>query len=302
MKKPNSDRIFDFLNVAFMLLFTLIILYPLYFTVIASFSEPYDVAKGNVTFWVKGFTTEAYSNVFKNSRIWQGYLNSILYTAAGTAFNLVLTIPAAYVLSKKELPGRTAIAWYFLFTMFFGGGLIPSYILVQRLGLLNRFSTLIILGAFGVYNMVIARVYFQTSIPESLYEAAHIDGCGEFRVFFGIALPLAMPVVAVIALFCAVGKWNDYFTGLIYLSSKKLYPLQLVLRSILILNENMLKALDRQSGDASGEAKQAAIRMAYMAQAMKYSLIMISSLPMLVAYPFVQKYFVKGMMVGSLKG
>lgn len=302
MKKTNSDRVFDVLNVAFMLLFTVIILYPLYFTVIASFSEPYDVAKGNVTFWIKGFTLEAYTNVFKNAQIWQGYLNSIIYTAVGTALNLALTIPAAYVLSKKDLPGRTAISWYFLFTMFFSGGLIPSYILIQKLGMLNRFSTLMILGAFGVYNMVIARVYFQTSIPGTLYEAAHIDGCGEFRAFFSIALPLAVPIIAVVALFCAVAKWNDYFTGLIYLSSKKLYPLQLVLRSILILNESMLKALDRQSGDASGDARQAAMRMAYMAQAMKYSLIMISSLPMLVAYPFVQKYFVKGMMVGSLKG
>ena len=302
MKKTNSDRVLDVLNVAFMLLFTVIILYPLYFTVIASFSEPYDVAKGNVTFWIKGFTLEAYTNVFKNAQIWQGYLNSIIYTAVGTALNLALTIPAAYVLSKKDLPGRTAISWYFLFTMFFSGGLIPSYILIQKLGMLNRFSTLMILGAFGVYNMVIARVYFQTSIPGTLYEAAHIDGCGEFRAFFSIALPLAVPIIAVVALFCAVAKWNDYFTGLIYLSSKKLYPLQLVLRSILILNESMLKALDRQSGDASGDARQAAMRMAYMAQAMKYSLIMISSLPMLVAYPFVQKYFVKGMMVGSLKG
>ena len=302
MKKTNSDRVLDVLNVAFMLLFTVIILYPLYFTVIASFSELYDVAKGNVTFWIKGFTLEAYTNVFKNAQIWQGYLNSIIYTAVGTALNLALTIPAAYVLSKKDLPGRTAISWYFLFTMFFSGGLIPSYILIQKLGMLNRFSTLMILGAFGVYNMVIARVYFQTSIPGTLYEAAHIDGCGEFRAFFSIALPLAVPIIAVVALFCAVAKWNDYFTGLIYLSSKKLYPLQLVLRSILILNESMLKALDRQSGDASGDARQAAMRMAYMAQAMKYSLIMISSLPMLVAYPFVQKYFVKGMMVGSLKG
>ena len=170
MKKTNSDRVFDVLNVAFMLLFTVIILYPLYFTVIASFSEPYDVAKGNVTFWVKGFTLEAYTNVFKNAQIWQGYLNSIIYTAVGTALNLALTIPAAYVLSKKDLPGRTAISWYFLFTMFFSGGLIPSYILIQKLGMLNRFSTLMILGAFGVYNMVIARVYFQTSIPGTLKE------------------------------------------------------------------------------------------------------------------------------------
>jgi putative aldouronate transport system permease protein len=225
---------------------------------------------------------------------------SIYYTAFGTAFSLALTIPAAYVLSKKYLPGRAAISSYFLFTMFFGGGLVPFYILVKEIGLYNTPLTLVILSGLSVYNMVVTRVFFETSIPNSLYEAAQMDGASEFYCFFRIALPLSAPIVSVMALFYGAANWNSYFNALIFLSDKNLFPLQLVLRSILILNQNALASIDLSTADI--ETLQSKARLAYMAEAMKYSLIFISAAPMLIAYPFVQKYFVKGVMIGSLKG
>lgn len=298
MRKTKSDKIFDICNITFMCVILLIMFYPLYYIVIASFSDPAAVATGKVYLFPRELTVEAYENVFDNERIWTGYRNTIIYTVFGTALNLILTIPTAYVLSKKTLKGRNIISWYFLIPMYFGGGLIPTYLLVKDLNLLNRPYTIIILGGLSVYNMVVARTYFSSSIPEELYESARIDGAGDFVCFFKIALPLAAPITAVLVLYYGVGRWNDYYTSLIYVGQSEYQPLQLVLRSILIENESSMVYADSMTENEL----LLATRRAYMAEAMKYSVIFIASAPLLAAYPFVQKYFVKGMMIGSLKG
>jgi putative aldouronate transport system permease protein len=301
IKESLPDRIFGAVNAAFLTLCLLAVLYPLYFVLIASFSDPHAVGMGQVRLLPMGFTLEGYQNVFKNPSIWLGYRNAVYYTLFGTAFNLALTLPAAYALSKKRLPFRLGISIFFLFTMYFGGGLIPYYILVRDLGLMNKPHTLILLGGLSVYNMVVTRTYFQTSIPEELYDAAHIDGASELRSFFSIALPLAAPITAVITLYYAVGHWNDYFNALIFIAKQDYFPLQLVLRNILIRNQGALSEL--ALGDVTNlDLVREKALLAYMAETMKYALIYIASLPMFLLYPFIQRYFVKGVMIGSLKG
>lgn len=299
-RKINSDSILSVVNVILLIVVTIMLAYPLYFTIIASVSEPIDVVEGNVKFWPVGLTFDGYLNTFKENSIWVGYRNSIVNTFFGTVFSLFLTIPAAYSLSKKRMRGYKAINTYFVFTMYFGGGLLPYYLLVKDIGLMNKPYTLIILGALSVYNIIITRTYFSSSIPESLFEAAEIDGCSEFGKFFRIALPLAKPIVAVISLYYAVGEWNDYFTSLLFINKKDYYPLQTVLKNILMSNQARSATLN-STGMSSEELVYLA-RQAYMAEAMKYAVIFIASLPMLIAYPFVQKYFTKGVMVGSVKG
>ena len=301
MRKSKGDKVFDYVNTALLLLVAAIMIYPLYFTIIASVSEPRYVSLGEVVLLPKGFWLDAYTNVFNNVLIWRGYLNSIIYTVFGTLLSLAITIPAAYALSKRWLKGHTLLSWYFLTTMFVSGGLIPTYLLVRDLNLLNKPYTLIVLGAFSVFSMIISRIFYQTNVPEELYEAARIDGCSEFGQFFRIALPLSTPIIAVMALFTAVGKWNDFFSALIFLSNPRYSPLQLVLRNILI--QNQLAIVSLNLGVLSTDDRALALmRQRYLAEAMKYSLIFIASAPLLIAYPFVQKHFVKGVLIGSLKG
>lgn len=300
MKKINSDKVFGFVNIALLILIGLIMLYPLYFTIIASVSEPVDVATGKVTFWPVGFTLDAYKEVFKQSAIWTGYRNTIIYTVVGTLLNLVLTIPAAYALSKRKMLFRGAISTYFVITMFFSGGLLPSYLLMKDLDLINKPYTLILVGGLSVYNVVVTRTFFDTSIPDSLYEAAEIDGCSQFGQFFRIALPLAKPIIAVMTLYYAVSRWNEYFSAAIYLSESDYFPLQLVLRDILLGSQMSIANLN--TGHMSAEQLLYLTKMAYMAEAMKYAIIFIASLPLLLIYPLVQKHFVKGVMIGSVKG
>lgn len=304
IKPTKVDKVFDICNVVFMVLIIILMLYPLCFTLIASVSDPYEVVNGHVYLYPKGFTLEPYQNVFREKRIWLGYRNTFVYTILGTLFNLCLTIPSAYVLSKKNLPGRSVISVYFLIPMYFGGGLIPTYLLVKDIHLINTFWTLVILGGLSVYNMVVTRVFFQTSIPGELYESAHIDGASEFRCFFQIALPLSTSIIAVMALFYAVGHWNDYFTALVYTSDVEIQPLQVVLRGILLLNQTAVTQISSDAGSTNEdiELMKELARRTYMAEGMKYALIFIASAPLLIAYPFVQKYFVKGVMIGSLKG
>ena len=300
MGKLKSDKTFTVVNYTLLAILTLIILYPLYFTVIASISEPYEVVSGNVVLWPKGFTLESYAQIFHNEEIWTGFWNSTLYTVFGTMMSLILTIPAAYALSKKNLWGRGIITTYFVIIMYFSGGLLPTYLVVRDLGLLNQPYTLVIIGSFSVYNMVVARTYYQSSIPESLYEAAEIDGCSGFGQFFRIAIPLSKPIIAVIALYYAVGRWNDFYNSLVYITNSDYYSLQQILRNILLESQNALSAIN---GDTmSSEEMAYFMRRAYLAEAMKYAIIFVSSLPMLLIYPLVQKHFVKGVMVGSVKG
>ena len=300
MGKLKSDKTFTVVNYTLLEILTMIILYPLYFTVIASISEPYEVVSGNVVLWPKGFTLESYAQIFHNEEIWTGFRNSTLYTVFGTMMSLILTIPAAYALSKKNLWGRGIITTYFVIIMYFSGGLLPTYLVVRDLGLLNQPYTLVIIGSFSVYNMVVARTYYQSSIPESLYEAAEIDGCSGFGQFFRIAIPLSKPIIAVIALYYAVGRWNDFYNSLVYITNSDYYSLQQILRNILLESQNALSAIN---GDTmSSEEMAYFMRRAYLAEAMKYAIIFVSSLPMLLIYPLVQKHFVKGVMVGSVKG
>lgn len=300
MGKLKSDKTFTVVNYTLLAILTLIILYPLYFTVIASISEPYEVVSGNVVLWPKGFTLESYAQIFHNEEIWTRFRNSTLYTVFGTMMSLILTIPAAYALSKKNLWGRGIITTYFVIIMYFSGGLLPTYLVVRDLGLLNQPYTLVIIGSFSVYNMVVARTYYQSSIPESLYEAAEIDGCSGFGQFFRIAIPLSKPIIAVIALYYAVGRWNDFYNSLVYITNSDYYSLQQILRNILLESQNALSAIN---GDTmSSEEMAYFMRRAYLAEAMKYAIIFVSSLPMLLIYPLVQKHFVKGVMVGSVKG
>jgi len=303
MKRSKADVVFDAINIFFMVMIVVIMIYPLYFSVIASISDPTAVARGMVIFYPRGVTTEAYRNVFANDLIWVGYKNSLIYTVFGTLLNLTLTLPTAYALSKRFLPGRSVLSWYFLFTMYFGGGLIPTYLLVDKLGLINKPYTLIFLGGVSIFNIIVSRIFFQSTVPEELFESAQMDGASNFRQFFQIALPLATPIIAVMALFYGASRWNDYVTALIYLSKTQYMPLQMVLRSVLIQNQMLITIISSSGArELSDEAITEMARKAHMAQAMKYALIFIASAPLLCAYPFVQKYFVKGVMIGSLKG
>ena len=300
VRRTRFNAAFDAVNITLMGILVLIILYPLYFTVIASISEPYSVISGKVVFTPVKITFEAYRNILRESKIWNGYRNTILYTTLGTLFNLGLTIPSAYALSKKNLKGRALLGTYFMIIMFFSGGLIPTYLQIKSMNIIDKWFTLIVLDGFSVYNMIVTRTFFQNSIPEDIFEASKIDGANEFQNFFLIALPLSKAIIAVITLYYAVARWNGYFTALIYTSSEAYQPLQIILRNILISNQTALQQVQADALDPDAIADAA--RRAYMAEGMKYSLIFISSAPLLIAYPFVQKYFVKGIMMGSVKG
>lgn len=299
-KKKNRMGIFDFFVIAVLVLLTFAIAYPIYYTIIASFSDHQAVATGQVNLVPVGFQLTAYQAVFENDQIWQGYLNTIIYTVGGTAFNLFLTIPAAYAMSKKQMLGHGALTWYFLITMYFSGGMIPTYLLYKDLNLINNPLIMIISGGLSIYNMIVTRTYYQNSIPDSLYEAGRIDGSSEIGIFFKIALTLSMPIIAVMCLYYAVGHWNGYFTALMYLTKTKYQPLALVLRRILIMNETALDEAVGAALDPNLIANAAA--RANLVVTMKYALVIIASLPMLILYPFIQKYFVKGVMIGSVKG
>jgi putative aldouronate transport system permease protein len=299
--KTRGDRVFDCVNTFLLIIVAFIMLYPMYFTVVASLSDPNETQLGHTFLFIKGLNFDAYYNVFNNKDIWTGYGNSIFITLTGTLLALCVTIPAAYALSRKYLVGRNILMVFFLITMYFSGGLIPSYLVNKTLHLVNTLAVLIIGGAFSVYNMIIVRTFYTTNFPDEIYEAAKIDGSSEIGIFFGMALPLSGAIIAVIALYVAVGHWNSYFGALIYLSDKQKWPLQLILRSILIQNQGSGIDMDRLK-TASSDELATMLKKQQLAEAMKYSLIFISSLPMLIAYPFVQKYFVKGVMIGSVKG
>jgi putative aldouronate transport system permease protein len=292
-RKSKEDMIFDLINYSVLAVACLLVLYPLYFIVIASFSDPTLVANGKVWLLPKGITFEGYSRIFNDKSIWTGYKNSLLYAGLGALISVSMTITAAYPLSRKDFYGRNFFMILFLITMFFGGGLIPTYLLVKKLHMTNTIWAMVIPGAVSVWNIIIARTFFQTSIPDELREAASIDGCSDISFFVKIVLPLSKPIIAVIALYTIVGQWNGFFDALIYLSKEKQYPLQLILRNILIQAEPQKGMLvDVETLMAKQRAKEL----------IKYGVIIVSSLPLLIIYPLIQKYFVKGVMIGSIKG
>lgn len=298
IRRSGGDVVFDTINIALILLITLIMIYPMWYVLIVSFASPEEAVRGSLYFWPKTFTIEAYQKVFAEKKIWIGYGNTILYTIAHTLYVLALTIPPAYALSKKNLPGRVAITWYFFATMFISGGLIPSYLLNRNLGLINTRWIMILGMGVGYSNLVITRTYYQTSIPTEVYESAYIDGATEWQTFIRIALPLSGAIVAVMALYAAVGTWGSWYTAFIYITDQKKWPLQLRLRQILILDST--QSLDIQNMTLEDQMEMQ--HQAFLVTTMKYAIIFIACLPMLVLYPFVQKYFVKGVMIGSVKG
>jgi putative aldouronate transport system permease protein len=292
-RDTGADRAFTIVNYVVLLLFLITVAYPLIYVVSASLSDPRDVISGRMWLWPVNFTLDGYRAVFDNSRIVTGFKNSAFYTIVGTAVSVALTILAAYPLSRKDLTGRAPITFLFLFTLLFGGGLIPTYLVVRETGLLNTRWALIIPTALSVYNLIITRTFFQVTIPDELLEAAQLDGVSDFRFLVDVVLPLSMPIIAVNALFYAVGQWNQYFNALIYLTDQDLFPLQLILREILVQNQVDLSKIS--------DISQVAQRQ-NLADLLKYTLIVVASLPVLIIYPFVQRHFVRGVLIGSLKG
>ncbi|WP_366296026.1 carbohydrate ABC transporter permease [Paenibacillus sp. AN1007] len=290
IRESLGDRLFITAIYIILSLVLVAVLYPLIYIVSSSLSSPSAVSSGKVWLWPVDLSFEGYKAVLRNEQVLMGYANSLFYTACGTFISVALTIMIAYPLSKKTFVGRSTLMIFITFTMLFAGGLIPTYLVVKSLGLIDTRWALLIPNAIWVWQVIIARTFFQNSIPDELSEAADIDGCSDIRFIFSVILPLAKPIVAVLSLMYAVGQWNAYFDALIYLKSQSLYPLQLILRSILILGSS-------GNMDASEMIKQQ-----QMAELMKYSLIVMASLPVLIIYPFVQRYFVQGMLIGSVKG
>lgn len=292
MRESKTDRAFIFFNYFFLTVIALLVIYPLVFVVSASLSNPQYVISGEMWLWPKEFTVDAYEKVFKNKDIITGFMNTVKYTVIGTVLNVIMTILAAYPLSRRDFKGRGLIMAFIVFTIFFSGGLIPTYLLIKDLGMLNTFWVMIIPNAVAVWNIIIMRTFFQ-SIPHELQESAMIDGCSNFRILWNIVLPLSFPVIAVMVLFYAVGHWNSYFQALIYLQDQEKFPLQLILRQILI--QGQMDDMIQTTGE-SFLAQQLSV------EGLKYAVLIVANLPMLMLYPFLQRYFVKGVMIGSLKG
>lgn len=291
--KSLGDKWFDMVNYALLSIISLIVLYPLIFVLSASVSNPAAVLNGEMWLLPKDLTLTGYRKVLENQDLIRSYGNTIFYTVLGTAINLVMTIMAAYPLSKRDLGGRNFMMAMMVFTMFFSGGLVPTYMLVKQLGMTNTFWALVIPNAVSVWNIIIMRTFFHTSIPNELLEAAAIDGCSDMKMLWKIVLPLSLPILAVMILFYSVGHWNAYFNALIYLTDRSDYPLQLILREILI--QNQMEQMTNV-GDSS-HAKTILDE-----ELIKYAAVVVANLPLLSLYPFLQKYFVKGVIIGAIKG
>lgn len=298
IKESKTDRIF--LGFVYLLLiFALVIVaYPLIYIASASISDPSVVNSGEMWLLPKEITFEGYTTILQNKDIWRGYFNTVIYTVVGTALNLFVTIPAGYVLSRKDFPLKGIFTKMMVITMFISGGMIPSYILVNNLGLTNTMWALILPGAASVYNIVVTRTFFQSSIPDELTEAAIMDGATNFKIFTAVILPLAKPIVAVMALFYGVGHWNQYFQALLYIDDRSKYPLQMVLREILVL-QDLSSNPSTMMSEATAEYLN---QQQNLSAIIKYGVMIVATLPIIMVYPFLQKYFVKGVMLGSLKG
>ena len=289
----TGDKVFVILVYVLLSAVMLIVLYPLIYIISASFSDPQAVVSGKVVLWPVDVTLRGYKAVFKNPKIITGFINSFIYMGVGTVVNLIMTMLCAYPLSRKEFTARNKIAALFVFTMYFSGGLMPTYMIVNKLGLINTRWAMIIPSAMSTYNMIIARTYMVNSIPDELYEAAQIDGCSPFKYLLKVVVPLCKPILAVLTLYYGIAKWNNYFDAMLYINDASLQPLTIVLREILIQNQIDPTMLT----DASAIAK-----LQGMTELLKYAVIVVASVPVLAIYPFVQKYFVKGVTIGAVKG
>lgn len=287
-----QDRILDAFFYLLVGIFMLVCLYPVYFVIIASISSSAAVNSGKLLLWPEGFHLSGYQFVFSDTRIMTGYANTLIYTAGGTVLGLLCSLAAGYALSRRDLPFRNLIMMVMVFTMYFHGGMIPTYLVIKNLGLINTRAVLIILGCVSVYNIILIRTFFQSNIPIELHEAATIDGCGNMRFFLQFALPLSKAIVAVIALYLAVGNWNSYYNALVYTTDNRLKPLQLFIREMLMQSNSTTDFAD---------AELASQHM-LMLQVIKYAVIVVATVPIMCVYPFLQKYFVQGVMIGSVKG
>jgi len=290
-----SDKAFNVLNTIAVSIIVLFVLYPLIFVVSASISNPDAVSTGKMWLWPVEITFQGFQRVFQNGDIWRGYANTIFYTILGSSLHLAILLPCAYALSRKEVMFKKIILWFILFTMLFNGGLIPTYLVVKSLGMLNTIWAIVIPGVVGAWSILVARTFFESNVPDELVEASKIDGASDYGIFFRIVLPLSLPIIAVMALFHGVSLWNQYFGALIYLKDRSMFPLQLILREILIVNEIP------DEGGADAGTSQSHVEQVKTASLIKYAVIIVSSLPLLVVYPFLQRFFVQGVLIGSVK-
>lgn len=296
IRETRADRLFALGNHLLVGVLLLLVLYPLIYLVSASVSSPLAVRSGEVWLWPVGFTLEGFARVLSDPEILLGYRNTLFYTFVGTLINLAVTLPCAYALSHPGLPGRRPLILFVLLTMLFSGGLMPTYLLVRDLGLLNTVWALLLPKAAAAWNIFVATAFFAVAVPTELRDAAEVDGCSALRFFFQIALPLSTPIIAVTALFYGVGHWNGYFDALIYLSERELYPLQLFLRELLVQQQLSAAMM------SDGAALEALAQQARLADSVRYAVMIVASLPLLLIYPWLQRFFVKGVLVGSVKG
>lgn len=295
VSQTRGDKVFGVINAIFIVFITIITLYPLIYVCSASISSPASVTSGRMWLWPTDITFEGYKRILKNSEIWMGYVNTIFYTVVNVVISLAVTLPAAYALTVKSLPGRKFIVFVFSVTMFFSGGMIPLYVVCRNLGLVNTLWAVILPSATSMWYIILTRTFFQSTIPHELEEASEIDGCSVFATFLRIVIPLSAPIIAVMALYFGVGRWNSYFGEMIFLRDRSKFPLQLFLREILIVAT--FNQENASNADAITMAEQLRI-----ASIIKYATMIVATLPVIAAYPFIQRYFVKGVMIGSIKG
>ena len=301
MKDSLGDRIFISIVGIILVAFFLIVLYPLVYVVSASFSDPNAVSSGEMILWPVRPSLAAYQYIFQYKELWTGYANTIFYTVVGTVLNLLATIPCAYAISRRDMVGRGAIIVYFMVTMYVNGGLIPSYLNLNEMGMINTRWSLLLPGLVSAYNLMVARTFFANTIPWELHEAAWLDGCSDFKTFIKVVLPLSSPIIAVLAMYYGVAHWNAYFNAMIYIRDRELYPLQVFLKEILTMGQFAEQAM-QDGGVFTSEEMAAMTKQAETANMIKYAVIVVSTAPMMVIYPFLQKYFAKGVMIGSVKG
>jgi putative aldouronate transport system permease protein len=291
-RQSLPDRIFDLVNWAVMILVCISIAYPLWFVLVASFTDPNIVNQGRILLYPVKLFLGGYERIFRYPPLWKGYLNTIIYTTAGSAVSIAITLPAAYALSRRDMRGRRIIMFLFTFTMFFSGGIIPLYLIIQKIRIYNTLWAMVLPSAVSVYNLIVCRSFFDTSIPQELLEASRLDGCTDFGFFFRIVLPLSSTIIAVMVLFYATGIWNSFMNALMFMADQAKMPLQVIMRNLILINQaNMITT----------DASEMIMRQK-LAEQLKYAVIVVSALPLLLAYPFLQKYFVRGVMIGAVKG
>jgi putative aldouronate transport system permease protein len=291
-KQSLPDRVFDVVNWVIMILVCVSIAYPLWFVLVASFTDPNVVNQGRILIYPVKLFLGGYERIFRYPPLWKGYLNTLIYTVAGSVVSIAVTVPAAYALSRRDMKGRRIIMFLFTFTMFFSGGIIPLYLIIQKIRIYNTIWAIVLPGAVSVYNLIVCRSFFDTSIPLELLEASRLDGCTDFGFFFRIALPLSSTIIAVMVLFYATGIWNSFMNALMFMASQDKMPLQVIMRNLILINQATMITAD---------ASEMIMRQK-LAEQLKYAVIVVSALPLLLTYPFLQKYFVRGVMIGAVKG